>query len=173
VPILSFPFYKTLLLLCNLCLCPMLSEMQGPEIFWTRVFWDHPPVTFGAHEYPRSVSLWVPVGAIKSWCPSRSWLWSPALRGKKGGSGVYRLFFLFFFFFWWDLGLNFRASHFAKHVLTAWAMPLFLFFFFFCCGYFGNGVLQTVFLDWPQTINLQISASQVPRIISMSYQHLA
>jgi hypothetical protein len=34
----------------------------------------------------------------------------------------------------------------------------------FCCGYFGDGVLQTICLDRPQTIILAILVSQVARI---------
>jgi hypothetical protein len=40
-------------------------------------------------------------------------------------------------------------------------------------GYFGDGVLQTICLDWSWTMILQISTSQVIRIIGMIHQHLA
>jgi hypothetical protein len=47
-----FPFSKTLLLLCNLCLYQLfVQEMDRPEIFLTRVFWDHSLVTGGNFEF--------------------------------------------------------------------------------------------------------------------------
>jgi hypothetical protein len=42
----------------------------------------------------------------------------------------------------------------------------------FCSGYFGDGILQTVFPDWPQISILLISASQVDGINGVSHQHL-
>jgi hypothetical protein len=46
----------------------------------------------------------------------------------------------------------------------------------FCSAYFGNGVLQTLCLGWPQTTiphTPQISASQVANVTGVSYQCLA
>jgi hypothetical protein len=64
-----------------------------------------------------------------------------------------RSWFLFFFFFYslatlflMGLGFELRASH-----LQAWI----------------------ICLSWPWTMTLQISASQVARIVGMSHQHLA
>jgi hypothetical protein len=42
----------------------------------------------------------------------------------------------------------------------------------FCCGYFGDGILQTISLGWTQTVILT-SASQVARITGVSHQHPA
>jgi hypothetical protein len=39
----------------------------------------------------------------------------------------------------------------------------------FCSGYFGDGILQTVCLDWARISILLISASQVARIIGVSH----
>jgi hypothetical protein len=58
------------------------------------------------------------------------------------------------FFFWWDWGLNSRqALYHLGHISRS-----------YCSGYFGDGVSKTVFLDWPPTVILPISAFQVVRI---------
>jgi hypothetical protein len=43
----------------------------------------------------------------------------------------------------------------------------------FYFGHLGDGVSQTICLDWPRTMILPISASQVASIIAMSHQHPA
>jgi hypothetical protein len=43
----------------------------------------------------------------------------------------------------------------------------------FCYGYFGDGVSQTICLDWPRTMTLPISASQVAWITDVSHRCLA
>jgi hypothetical protein len=43
----------------------------------------------------------------------------------------------------------------------------------FCYGYFGDRILQTIFLGWPQIAILSISASQVSGITDVNHQHLA
>jgi hypothetical protein len=42
----------------------------------------------------------------------------------------------------------------------------------FCSGYFGARVLKIIFLGWPQTAVLPISASQEARITGVSHQYL-
>jgi hypothetical protein len=39
----------------------------------------------------------------------------------------------------------------------------------FCSSYFGDGVLRSIFLGWPGTSILPISASQVARITGVSH----
>jgi hypothetical protein len=39
----------------------------------------------------------------------------------------------------------------------------------FCSGYFGDGFLRTICLDWPRTTMLPYSASQVAGITGVSY----
>jgi hypothetical protein len=71
---------------------------------------------------------------------------------------------IFFFFFSfggngiWTQGLTLVKQE--LYHLTDTSSP-------FCFGYFGDRVLQTICLDWPQTVILHILASQV------SHQHLA
>jgi hypothetical protein len=76
-------------------------------------------------------------------------------------------FFFFFFFFleWvWSFGLRascVRAKQALYHLIHV-SNP-------FCSGYFGDGVSRTICPGWPQTEILQISASQVVRITSVSH----
>jgi hypothetical protein len=42
-----------------------------------------------------------------------------------------------------------------------------------CSGYFGDGVSWTICSDWPQTVFLPISASQVSRITDVNCQRPA
>jgi hypothetical protein len=41
----------------------------------------------------------------------------------------------------------------------------------FCSDYFEDGVLRTIFLGWPWTVILPISASRVVRITGVSCWH--
>jgi hypothetical protein len=68
----------------------------------------------------------------------------------------------FFSFFWWDWVLN-SELHVCKAgtlLLEPVLQPIF-------SGHFGDGVLQTICLGWPQTMILPISA----RITGMSHPH--
>jgi hypothetical protein len=68
--------------------------------------------------------------------------------------------FFFFFFFLWDWGLNLGLCKtgtllFEPHLQSV--------------GYFGNGVLRTIFVGWPGTVILLISTFQVVRITGVSH----
>jgi hypothetical protein len=65
--------------------------------------------------------------------------------------------------FWWDWGFVL-----AKQVLYCLNHD----FRPFCSGYFGDGILRTVCLGWPQTAILLISNSQIARITGVSLWHL-
>jgi hypothetical protein len=80
---------------------------------------------------------------------------------------VFYFFLKFFFFFKGVMGLHsglhsrqafYHLSHFTS---------------LFCVGYFWDMVLQTIFLGWPQTSVLLISASWVARSTDVSHCHLA
>jgi hypothetical protein len=71
----------------------------------------------------------------------------------------------FLFYFWWDWVWiqGFVLAKQALYSLNHTSSP-------FRSHYFGNGVLQTICLQWSQTIILLISASQVATITGVSYQ---
>jgi hypothetical protein len=71
----------------------------------------------------------------------------------------------FFLFFFGGTRFEFRASCLQTRCSIAWATALFY------SGYFGNGVLRTIFPGWLSTAVLLISASQVARITGVSHQH--
>jgi hypothetical protein len=62
------------------------------------------------------------------------------------------------------LGFELRASHSLSSWSTTWATSP-VHFALFCSGYFGDGVLQTIFLGWLRTSILLISASQIASLI--------
>jgi hypothetical protein len=47
----------------------------------------------------------------------------------------------------------------------------FLFYLFFCSGYFGDAVSGTICPGWPQTSILPVSAFQVARATGVSHWH--
>jgi hypothetical protein len=57
-----------------------------------------------------------------------------------------------------------RVSYLQSLLSTTWATPPSP----FCSGYFRDGVSQTIFLGWPRTEILLISASQIARITSVN-----
>jgi hypothetical protein len=70
----------------------------------------------------------------------------------------------FFFFFLIGLGFELRALHLQSRHSTTWTIsPV-----HFALIIFGDGVLQTICPDWPQTTILPISTSQRARIIGVS-----
>jgi hypothetical protein len=73
----------------------------------------------------------------------------------------------FSFFHLLGLAFKLRASHLQSRHFTTWATSSVHF------GYFGDGVPPTIWLGWPWTMILPISASQVARITGVSHQHLA
>jgi hypothetical protein len=54
------------------------------------------------------------------------------------------------------LGFEFRALCLQSRCSTAWVTPP----VHLASGYFGDGVPQTICMDWPQTLILPISTSQ-------------
>jgi hypothetical protein len=64
-------------------------------------------------------------------------------------------------FFWWDWA--------GLPICKAGALPLEPHLQFILLWLFGDGVALTICLDWPQTVILLISVSQVARIIDMSH----
>jgi hypothetical protein len=63
------------------------------------------------------------------------------------------------------LGFELKASCLQSRCSAGWSIPL----VHFCSGYFGDGISWTIFSDWPQTAILSISASQVAKIIGLSW----
>jgi hypothetical protein len=60
-------------------------------------------------------------------------------------------------FFFFLVGLEFELRAFKASGLNHISNS-------FYCGYFGDGVSQTIYLGWPPTVILQILAFQVARI---------
>jgi hypothetical protein len=71
-------------------------------------------------------------------------------------------------FFFVGLGFEFRVC-----ACKAGALPLEAHFRFIVLWYFGDGVLQTICLNWPETAILLVSASKVARITGMIHQQPA
>jgi hypothetical protein len=71
----------------------------------------------------------------------------------------------FFFFSFTLLGFELRASRLLSRCSATYAISLVL----FCVRYFWDRFLWTICPGWPQTANLQISASYVARIIGVSH----
>jgi hypothetical protein len=75
-------------------------------------------------------------------------------------------------FFWWDWGLNLGFLYCLSHI----SVPLVILLLephLHTSSYPRDGVSGTIYLDWPRSTILPISASHIDRITGMSHWHLA